>query len=295
MLIAISEGFEPRKIPLEAPGIVMGRHPQVENPGFLAVRLESLDNSKSVGTERKPVFLSRNHCSIELNSEGCWIVRDLGSNNGVYIDGERVATTGTAILRNSAILQLTKSTNPSYEFRVSLPVPEPQITNQDNDVSSKAISQMILEIKEILNCPICQQLLRNAACLPCGHVYCAKCIKSPICTLCQSIASKPVRGFAARCTPIDTLVSYLETEKDPSSEDTSFYKNVFINLSDAQDSSSEKESESKKPKMSGKDKVKMCSYCAEPAHESGERCPHKPDQKSDESSSEESSDAEDYI
>ena len=66
-LVALDEGSD---IPLDRTMVVVGRHPQCD------ARLDSLR-------------VSRHHCCMTLD-EGDVVVRDLGSTNGVRINGQRV-------------------------------------------------------------------------------------------------------------------------------------------------------------------------------------------------------------
>jgi pSer/pThr/pTyr-binding forkhead associated (FHA) protein len=66
-LVAIDEGPD---IPLNRPMVVVGRHPACDT------RLDSLR-------------VSRHHCCLTLGDGGV-VVRDLGSTNGIRINGQRV-------------------------------------------------------------------------------------------------------------------------------------------------------------------------------------------------------------
>lgn len=69
-LVALDEGPD---IPMDRPMIVVGRHPQCD------ARLDS-------------IRISRRHCCMTHQDNGDLIVRDLGSTNGIRINGQRVET-----------------------------------------------------------------------------------------------------------------------------------------------------------------------------------------------------------
>jgi len=50
--------------------------------------------------------VSRKHCSIEVSAAGQLVVRDLGSSNGTYINGNRVVPNQPIELRSGDVLAL---------------------------------------------------------------------------------------------------------------------------------------------------------------------------------------------
>jgi hypothetical protein len=67
-LVALDEGTD---IPLDREMLIVGRHPQCD------ARLDS-------------IRVSRRHCCVDLQDNGEVAVRDLGSTNGIRINGQRV-------------------------------------------------------------------------------------------------------------------------------------------------------------------------------------------------------------
>lgn len=93
---------------LPAGGLVIGRDPE---------QADCLISARRV---------SRRHCRIERTDEG-WIIIDLDSTNGVYVDGERV--NGQQLLKPGQVIGLGSADPPDFEFvagersrtRLSLP------------------------------------------------------------------------------------------------------------------------------------------------------------------------------
>jgi predicted component of type VI protein secretion system len=94
----------------EIPGdkVRIGRHPDNE------VQIDSM-------------AVSRHHCVLDRTPAGGWVVEDLGSNNGTYVNGARVQ--GKAPVRDGDVLgigkfQVSFQSSPSTESRGLRPAPE---------------------------------------------------------------------------------------------------------------------------------------------------------------------------
>ncbi len=77
----------PRRAPKE---LVL--HPATGRPQVIALRGDSLilGRSEHVDLPLDDVYVSDEHAQIRLDGDG-WVVRDLGSTNGTYLNGAKVA------------------------------------------------------------------------------------------------------------------------------------------------------------------------------------------------------------
>ena len=117
MLQATDVGYEPRRIILEGPGAILGRCPSMPptttSPGEARAAKPrlikvTLDSGKSC------INLSREHCRFDRKGDE-WILRDLGANNGVFVDGDRLSRLAETTLKNNALVKFTQSNKPSFE------------------------------------------------------------------------------------------------------------------------------------------------------------------------------------
>lgn len=94
--LAIIAGQTPQRFPLTSPVVTIGRDPTCTIPvaeGLTAV--------------------SRRHAQIECNGDD-YILTDLGSENGVFVNGERI---GRNLLRDGAVISLAQAV--SFTFHTS--------------------------------------------------------------------------------------------------------------------------------------------------------------------------------
>jgi len=245
--------------------------------------------------------ISRDHCRLEKQGNQ-WYVNDLGSNNGVYVDGQRLKRSEMVPLHHNSVIRLA-GRKPTFEYRLES---TGAATTGDQSSPSRllqaeAMAKFRNELLQILKCSACTGLIQNAACLPCGHVFCGGCLKTQSCPVCQTQARVPLRGFAARCNPVDAIVTMLMSrESSVASEGagkgsmvgSKRTANVWIQLSEDDE---EEHEESRKKQALAKEEAeneKRCEYCAEPAHGKGVRCPYRNDKDPADSSE---SDVEDYV
>jgi len=84
------------------------------------------DNTIPIIDERA----SRRHCVIELDHQGCWMVRDLGSRNGTKVNEEKISA--AAILKPGDVLKVGQ-----HEFLVEGDRPNiPELAARELDVNS---------------------------------------------------------------------------------------------------------------------------------------------------------------
>ena len=147
------------------------------------------------------VTVSSFHCEIVV-SEDSVLVRDLGSTNGTYIDGQPVQEAPLApgqILRlGSADLRL-ESTQPSEPVRVAIPemkVEEPPSSATLADGALSCLNHR--EVRAIVKCVKCQ----HAFCEDCVHVLGLAGGKTRIfCPSCSG-PCEPLPGASAPGAPL---------------------------------------------------------------------------------------------
>lgn len=134
-LIATFPGYDPSKILLGENGVIIGRSPS-SPPG---VDLQPIKLVFSEG--RKPcLFLSRDHCSIEKKNNQ-WTIKDLGSNNGVFINGTRLKKNESVGLVNKCLIKFACIRTPPFEF----------LFEQKEEESSSSHKKRILAIEDKIN------------------------------------------------------------------------------------------------------------------------------------------------
>lgn len=282
-LVAVGEGFTPREVRLTTlgQGVMLGRCPLKSQ--FQAERIAFQTN------ETKILALSRNHCSIEYDSasSGKFHVVDQGGNNGVFIDGvllEKFST--SAGLVHGSVIRLTKAVEPCVSYRF-----EQEEVRVDKEEAAAAAATHTEELAALLECAGCKQMLTPpVACLPCGHCFCAQtCVRGKACLLCQT--STGSQG-AFRCVPLDRVLTQL-FHRRASSVATRVFASVDEDDGDALASSSSKRQRLEEDE---EEQAPMCEFCAEPKHEPGMRCPHRPDTTTTiTGDDEEDSDLEQYV
>jgi hypothetical protein len=227
MLTALNEGYEPRVVKLESRGAILGRGPvlnAVDASTNNILRLIKVTTSSG----KPPLNISRDHCRIERSDQNEWILKDLGSNNGLFVNGERMKKQSSVVLKNFAVIKLATSRNPSYEYRFStdslptntstanVPTASPtklSVLQELNLEAQKELAELKTLLENQLKCLACKSLINNAACLPCGHSFCRDCLKSSVCVVCQTTMRFPIKGFASKCQAIDSLVAFYRRGK----------------------------------------------------------------------------------
>lgn len=263
----------------------MGRFPAIKPENKLDNEPRLVKIRLSDGSE--PLSISRNHALFSLKN-GHWFVEDQGSSNGIYINGDSIPISKPVQLSKGTLVKLSRSNKPSIEYSFE---PETSVSGIGLD------SGLLEKLLNTLRCIKCDQLFRQAACLPCGHVFCVTCVSSSTCPVCETERLSTGRGFASRCHPLDELVAMLKQEKslDQTPNTNANPPNaVFFELREAGDEEDHYSELAKRQRLEESSKMQgRCEYCAEPMHEEGEECPSRV--VPSENEEEEMSDLDDYV
>ena len=73
-------------------------------------------DGRSVGIALHGPRVSRRHCWIGLNPQGEWLIKDLDSTNGIFVNGQRIE--GQSVLSSHDVIGLGRSRSADYEFLV---------------------------------------------------------------------------------------------------------------------------------------------------------------------------------